>query len=68
MFINHDGLRHATVTAILNANYIAQRLEPQRHPVLYRGENGLAAHERILDLRIRSRTAPASASTTWPSA
>ena len=38
------------VTAILNANYIAQRLEPH-YPVLYRGENGLVAHECIPDLR-----------------
>ena len=48
--MGRDGLRHATVTAILNANYIAQRLEPH-YPVLYRGENGLVAHECILDLR-----------------
>ncbi|MEZ7895338.1 MAG: aminomethyl-transferring glycine dehydrogenase [Thauera sp.] len=48
--MGRDGLRHATVMAILNANYIAQRLEPH-YPVLYRGENGLVAHECILDLR-----------------
>ena len=48
--MGRDGLRHATVTAILNANYIAQRLEPH-YPVLYRGENGLVAHECILDQR-----------------
>ncbi|ENO86265.1 aminomethyl-transferring glycine dehydrogenase [Thauera aminoaromatica] len=48
--MGREGLRHATVTAILNANYIAQRLEPH-YPVLYRGENGLVAHECILDLR-----------------
>ncbi len=48
--MGRDGLRHATVMAILNANYIAQRLEPH-YPVLYRGENGMVAHECILDLR-----------------
>ena len=48
--MGRDGLRRATVMAILNANYIAQRLEPH-YPVLYRGENGLVAHECILDLR-----------------
>ncbi|WP_205791222.1 aminomethyl-transferring glycine dehydrogenase [Burkholderia sp. Ac-20353] len=45
-----DGLRQASVVAILNANYIARRLSPY-FPVLYRGENGMVAHECILDLR-----------------
>jgi glycine dehydrogenase len=45
-----DGLTQATRVAILNANYIAKRLEAY-FPVLYRGENGLVAHECILDLR-----------------
>jgi len=45
-----DGLTQATQVAILNANYIASRLEPH-FPTLYRGENGLVAHECILDLR-----------------
>ena len=44
------GLRHATETAILNANYIAERLK-DRFPVLYTGANGCVAHECILDLR-----------------
>ena len=45
-----DGLTEATRLAILNANYIARRLE--RHfPVLYKGHGGLVAHECILDLR-----------------
>ncbi len=44
------GLRRATEAAILNANYIAQRLAPH-YPVLYRGAGGLVAHECILDLR-----------------
>ena len=45
------GLRQATETAILNANYIAKRLEDY-YPVLYRGANGWVAHECILDTRI----------------
>ena len=45
------GLAEATKLAILNANYIAKRLEAH-YPVLYRGQNGLVAHECILDTRI----------------
>jgi len=45
-----DGLTEATKIAILNANYIARRLEPY-FPVLYRGSNGRVAHECILDVR-----------------
>ena len=45
-----SGLRRATEVAILNANYIARRLEAH-YPVLYRGGAGLVAHECILDLR-----------------
>jgi glycine dehydrogenase len=45
-----DGLKRATEVAILNANYIAHRLEPH-YPVLYRGARGRVAHECILDLR-----------------
>ncbi|MDA8439288.1 MAG: aminomethyl-transferring glycine dehydrogenase [Propionibacterium sp.] len=45
-----DGLREATLTAVLNANYIAHRLA-EHYPVLYTGRNGLIAHECILDLR-----------------
>ncbi len=44
------GLRTATQTAILAANYVAARLEPA-YPVLYRGPGGFVAHECILDLR-----------------
>ncbi len=44
------GLRRATEVAILNANYIAKRLEPY-FPVLYKGAGGLVAHECIIDLR-----------------
>ena len=45
-----QGLMRATAVAILNANYIALRLDSS-YPVLYRGQNGLVAHECILDLR-----------------
>ena len=45
-----EGLTHATSVAILSANYIAQRLKGA-YPVLYTGDNGLVAHECILDIR-----------------
>ena len=45
-----DGLTRATEVAILNANYIAKRLE-EHYPVLYKGQNGLVAHECIIDPR-----------------
>ncbi len=45
-----EGLAEATKLAILSANYVAKRLEAH-YPVLYRGQNGLVAHECILDTR-----------------
>ncbi|MGE4182225.1 MAG: glycine dehydrogenase (aminomethyl-transferring), partial [Limisphaerales bacterium] len=45
-----EGLVEATKVAILNANYIAKRLE-NHFPTLYRGAQGVVAHECILDLR-----------------
>ncbi len=45
-----DGLRRASQLAILNANYIARRLE-QHYPILYTGAHDLVAHECIVDLR-----------------
>jgi glycine dehydrogenase len=45
-----EGLAEATKVAILSANYVAKRLE-EHYPVLYRGQNGLVAHECILDTR-----------------
>ncbi len=45
-----SGLRQATEVAILNANYIAARLDPY-FPVLYKGALGYVAHECILDTR-----------------
>ena len=44
------GLRRASLVAIASANYIARRLD-EYYPVLYTGENGMVAHECILDLR-----------------
>lgn len=44
------GLKQATLVAILNANYIAQRLSGH-YPILYTGKNGRVAHECIIDLR-----------------
>ena len=45
-----EGLRRATSTAILSANYIAARLKDS-YPILYTGRKGLVAHECILDVR-----------------
>jgi glycine dehydrogenase len=45
-----DGLKRATGAAVLAANYVAARLR-DHYPVLYSGDNGLVAHECILDLR-----------------
>jgi glycine dehydrogenase len=44
------GLKHASEVAILNANYMAKRLDPY-FPVLFKGKHGLVAHECIIDLR-----------------
>jgi len=46
-----EGLEYATRIAILNANYIAKRLEPH-FPVLYKGAQGTVAHECIVDTRV----------------
>jgi glycine dehydrogenase len=51
-----DGLTHATKLAILNANYVAKRLEGH-YPTLYVGEHGTVAHECILDPRGLKQTA-----------
>ncbi|WP_338038375.1 aminomethyl-transferring glycine dehydrogenase [Neosynechococcus sphagnicola] len=51
-----QGLTQATEVAILNANYIAHRLAPY-YPILYQGQQGLVAHECILDLRQFKKTA-----------
>ncbi len=51
-----DGLKLATETAILSANYIAHQLEPY-FPVLYKGRGGRVAHECILDTRVLKQSA-----------
>uniref|UniRef100_A0AAY5E899 Glycine cleavage system P protein n=1 Tax=Electrophorus electricus TaxID=8005 RepID=A0AAY5E899_ELEEL len=50
------GLRHATEVAILNANYMAKRLE-NHYKILFRGSKGFVAHEFILDVRPFKKTA-----------
>jgi glycine dehydrogenase len=50
LMMGGEGLTRATEVAILNANYIAQRLDPH-FPVLYRNEKGRVAHECIIDPR-----------------
>ncbi|HEX9951423.1 MAG TPA: aminomethyl-transferring glycine dehydrogenase [Rubricoccaceae bacterium] len=45
-----DGLRRASLTAILNANYMAKRLDGH-YDILFRGPGGFVAHEFILDVR-----------------
>jgi len=45
-----DGLTEATRVSILNANYVAKRLDPY-FPVLYKGKTGMVAHECIIDVR-----------------
>jgi len=54
-----DGLTKATKAAILNANYIAARLD-SRYPVLYSGAEGFVAHECILDTRVIQNSAGVS--------
>ncbi|MEM6730563.1 MAG: aminomethyl-transferring glycine dehydrogenase, partial [Myxococcota bacterium] len=54
-----EGLTDATRIAILNANYMAKRLE-DHYPVLYRGNNGRVAHEFIIDLRPFKQSADVS--------
>jgi glycine dehydrogenase len=51
-----EGLKRASQVAILNANYVAERLH-QHFPVFYRGKRGRVAHECILDTRAVKRTA-----------
>jgi glycine dehydrogenase len=48
--MGREGMKKATQVAILNANYIARRLEGA-YPVLYTGRNGRVAHECIIDIR-----------------
>ncbi len=45
-----EGLKQSTQVAILNANYIKEKLNPY-FPILYKGKNGMVAHECIIDIR-----------------
>ncbi|HJS72695.1 MAG TPA: glycine dehydrogenase (aminomethyl-transferring), partial [Vicinamibacteria bacterium] len=54
--IGPEGLKKASQVAILSANYMAKRLEGV-FPTLYRGKNGLVAHEFIADVRQLKKTA-----------
>jgi glycine dehydrogenase len=56
LLMGATGLLRATQVAILNANYMAKRLE-EHYDVLYRGESGRVAHEFILDFRDFQKTA-----------
>jgi len=62
--LGDEGLKAATSTAILNANYMAKRLE-DHYPIAFRSKDGLCAHEFIIDLRqlkeVRLAHAPMSA-------
>lgn len=51
-----QGLTESTEIAILNANYIAKKLE-DHYPILYKGKNGTVAHEMILDCRAFKKSA-----------
>lgn len=48
--MGNEGLKRATEVAILNANYVAKKLEPH-YPILYKGKKGFVAHECIIDTR-----------------
>ncbi len=54
--MGEHGLTRATETAILNANYMAKRLE-KHYSVLFRGPGGLCAHEFIIDIRAFDQSA-----------
>ncbi len=50
-----EGVKQSSEIAILNANYITERLAPH-YPILYRGKNGSVAHECIIDIRPLKKT------------
>jgi glycine dehydrogenase len=58
--MGQPGLTEATQVALLNANYVAKRLEGH-YPILYKGAHGLVAHECIVDARPLKTTANVSA-------
>src|SRR5690606_40969669 len=55
VMMGSEGLRRATEVAIMNANYIANRLS-KYYPILYKGRNNRVAHECIVDLRPSKET------------
>jgi glycine dehydrogenase len=55
MLLGSEGLTMSTKIAILNANYVAKRLDAE-YPVLYKGKNGTIAHECIVDPRALKAT------------
>ncbi len=59
LMMGGKGLTQATKVAILNANYIARRLDAA-FPVLYKNKNGRVAHECILDTRVLKETCDVS--------
>jgi glycine cleavage system P protein (glycine dehydrogenase) len=60
LMMGGSGLTEASEVAILNANYIAKRLDPH-YPLLYKGRFGRVAHECIVDLRMLKNAAGVSA-------
>ena len=54
--MGNKGLKQATLTALLNANYIAKRLQ-ENYPLMYSDKNGYVAHECIIDTRQFKKTA-----------
>ena len=56
LLMGGEGLMAATKVAILNANYIASRLQ-SHYPLLFKGENNRVAHECIIDVRPFKKTA-----------
>ncbi|GMT14299.1 hypothetical protein PFISCL1PPCAC_5596 [Pristionchus fissidentatus] len=54
--MGHQGLKKASQMAILNANYMAKRLE-KAYPIVYKDEQGLVAHEFILDCKAFKKSA-----------
>ncbi len=50
-----EGLKQATLVSILSANYIAKKLAPH-YPVVYKGKEGLVAHECIIDIRLLKKS------------
>jgi glycine dehydrogenase len=55
-----EGLTYSTILAILNANYLKEKLKSY-YPILYTGNNGTVAHEMILDCNQFSKTADVAA-------